>query len=250
MMMCFAFLGLLAQLQGPNPAGDSAFAGTLLLIQLFFMLLVLVPSIAGMWGVFVKAGEPGWASIVPVYNAIVLLRVAGLPLWYVVLLFIPCLSILLGIAAAFGLAKRFNVGVGFAVGLILLPFIFYPILGLGSAEFDDGRRRRKRRKIRRVREPEEEEEEEEELPRKPIRAKRRRVVDDDDVRDEEEETNEAPSPPPVKVGRRTSPPPPPPPSGGRVTCPGCGVVLRLPANIPPGKQIRCPKCRVAFTASD
>ena len=85
------------------------------------------------WKVFSKAGYPGWASIVPIYNWIVLCKVAGRPAWWVILLLI-CFPIL-WIILCIDIAKRFGKGGGFAVGLIFLGIIFFPILGFGSAQY-------------------------------------------------------------------------------------------------------------------
>jgi hypothetical protein len=96
-------------------------------------LIVGVLMIAGMWKIFSKAGKPGWAAIVPFYNYVVLCQVAGRPGWWFFLLLI-CLPIFF-IIICFDLAKRFGQGAGFAIGLILLPFVFFPVLGFGSAQY-------------------------------------------------------------------------------------------------------------------
>ncbi len=97
--------------------------------------VVVLFYIASMWKVFEKAGKPGWASIVPIYNAIVLLQIAGKPGWWVLLYFIPVVNIVIAIIAMVGLARNFGKGTGFAVGLILLGFIFLPILAWGDAQY-------------------------------------------------------------------------------------------------------------------
>jgi hypothetical protein len=86
-----------------------------------------------LWKIFSKAGQPGWASIVPIYNYIVWCKIVGRPAWWVLLLLIcfPIFYIILSI----DLAKSFGKGVGFGIGLILLPFIFALILGFGSAQY-------------------------------------------------------------------------------------------------------------------
>lgn len=104
-------------------------------VMSIFYLLILVVLIAAMWKIFTKAGKPGWASIVPFYNIIVLLEIVGRPLWWIVLMLIPFVNIVIGIILAIDLAKSFGKGGGFAAGLILLSFIFYPILGFGSAQY-------------------------------------------------------------------------------------------------------------------
>ncbi|MGZ7042198.1 MAG: DUF5684 domain-containing protein, partial [Thermoanaerobaculia bacterium] len=73
-------------------------------------LVILVVVIAAMWKVFVKAGEPGWAAIVPIYNMIVLLKIAGKPLWWIILLFIPFVNFIIVILVYFALAKNFGKG--------------------------------------------------------------------------------------------------------------------------------------------
>jgi ABC-type sulfate transport system permease subunit len=91
--------------------------------------------IAALWKVFEKAGEPGWAAIVPIYNLVVLLKIAGRPLWWIILFIIPFVNFIIGIVVAFDVAKRFGKGAGFALGLVFLPFIFYPVLAWGDASY-------------------------------------------------------------------------------------------------------------------
>lgn len=105
-------------------------------IILFFVLLIFV--FAGMWKMFEKAGEPGWAAIVPIYNAIVLCRIGGKPEWWFLLMLIPIVGIIISILVMVGVAERFGKGVGFALGLIFLGFIFMPILGFGDAQYQGG----------------------------------------------------------------------------------------------------------------
>ena len=98
-------------------------------------LAIIVLVIAGMWKVFVKAGKPGWACIVPIYNIIVLLEIAGRPLWWIILLFIPIANFIVLILIALDIAKAFGKGTGFGLGLAFLGFIFYPILGFSDATY-------------------------------------------------------------------------------------------------------------------
>lgn len=88
------------------------------------------------WKVFTKAGQPGWAAIIPIVNLFFLCKVAGRPGWWVLLLLI-CFPIF-WIIICIDVAKRFGKGGGFAVGLIFLGIIFYPILGFGSAQYQGG----------------------------------------------------------------------------------------------------------------
>jgi hypothetical protein len=98
-------------------------------------LIVIVVMIASCWKVFTKAGQPGWASIIPFYNMYVMLTIVGKPGWWLLLFFIPIVNLVIGIIVSIELAKRFGKGGGFAVGLILLPIVFLPILAFGSSTY-------------------------------------------------------------------------------------------------------------------
>jgi hypothetical protein len=106
------------------------------------LLAGYVVSLIGMWKVFTKAGQPGWAVLIPIYNFIVLLRVAGLP-WYWVftplVAFIPTLVAIACMALAIitfhRISTRFSQGVGFTIGLTLLAPIFWLILGFGNSKY-------------------------------------------------------------------------------------------------------------------
>ena len=85
---------------------------------------------------FEKAGETGWHCLVPILNAIILLKIAGRPAWWVILLLIPFVGAVIGIIMCLDIARKFGQSTGFAVGLILLGFVFFPILGFGSATYN------------------------------------------------------------------------------------------------------------------
>lgn len=98
-------------------------------------LAVAVVVIIGAWKVFVKAGKPGWGVLVPIYNVILLLDIAGRPAWWVVLFFVPIVNFIVAILVSIDVAKKFGKGTGFGLGLLFLGAIFYPILGFGSAQY-------------------------------------------------------------------------------------------------------------------
>jgi hypothetical protein len=98
-------------------------------------LVVILLLIIGMWKVFVKAGKPGWAAIVPIYNIIVLLEIAGKPLWWFILMLIPGVNFIVWLFVCIAIARNFGKGTGFAIGLWILPFIFFPALGFGDARY-------------------------------------------------------------------------------------------------------------------
>lgn len=96
---------------------------------------LIVFMIASAWKIFAKAGEPGWACLIPIYSTIVLLKIVGRPWWWLFLFIIPFVGLIFAILVAIDTAKSFGKSGGFAVGLLLLPFVFYPILGWGSATY-------------------------------------------------------------------------------------------------------------------
>ncbi len=105
-------------------------------IVLYLILIVLV--IAGMWKTFTKAGQPGWAAIVPIYNMIVILEIAGKPTWWILLYFVPIANIIIPIIVSIAVAENFGKSVGFGIGLAFLGPIFYAILGFGDAQYTGG----------------------------------------------------------------------------------------------------------------
>jgi len=102
-----------------------------LVIELALGILLIV----ALWKVFTKAGKPGWACIIPIYSAYVLLKIVGRPGWWLILLFIPFVNFIIWIIVSLDVAKSFGKGAGFGVGLIFLSFIFYPILAFGDATY-------------------------------------------------------------------------------------------------------------------
>lgn len=98
-------------------------------------LVVCVFLIAIMWKIFTKAGEAGWKSLIPFYNSYTMFKFAMGSGWLFLLSFVPFVNIVISIVLNVKLAKCFGKGGGFAVGMIFLPIIFYPILAFGDAEY-------------------------------------------------------------------------------------------------------------------
>ena len=119
-------------MQSDTSGGSAAGAGLGIGVTIVWLAIVVL-MIAAMWKVFTKAGQPGWAAIVPIYNYYVLDEIAGRPGWWLLLWLF--LSPIAYIVISFDLAKRFGKGAGFAIGLILLPFIFWPMLAWGDATY-------------------------------------------------------------------------------------------------------------------
>ncbi|MCA9100891.1 MAG: signal peptidase I, partial [Planctomycetales bacterium] len=84
---------------------------------------------------FTKAGKPGWGALIPIYNVILLLQIAGRPIWWILLFLIPIVNLVIAVIVAIDIAKHFDKGTGFGLGLAFLGFIFYPILGFGDARY-------------------------------------------------------------------------------------------------------------------
>jgi uncharacterized protein DUF5684 len=127
----------LQDLNDLTPGQQAGLAAFLLIFFAVFAAVVVI-LIASYWRIFTKAGQPGWAAIVPIYNWIVLLRVIKRPVWMIVL-FLVSGGIIGHIIASIDLARAFGKSTGYAVGLILLPFVFYPMLAFGSATYDPSR---------------------------------------------------------------------------------------------------------------
>ena len=110
---------------------EALFSGMFLICWLAFLLLIL----ASWWIIFTKAGKPGWAALIPIYNYIVLLEIVGRPLWWIVLVLIPLVNIIVSVIVCIDNAKSFGKSAAFGIGLWLLSFIFYPLLAFGDAKY-------------------------------------------------------------------------------------------------------------------
>lgn len=112
------------------------FLGLTLSTWLSIILFVAVVYIVAQWKMYEKAGQPGWAVLVPFYNVYILLKIVGKPGWWLLLIiFVPILNVILVIWMTNLLSKSFGKDVLFTLGLIFLGIIFYPILGFGDAKY-------------------------------------------------------------------------------------------------------------------
>jgi len=105
------------------------------LFGLVVYVALIVLMVASMWKLFTKAGKPGWAALIPIYNTIVLIEITGRPLWWFVLLLIPFVNIVVLVILLNDLSKSFGKGVGTTLLLLFLPFIAFPMLAFGSASY-------------------------------------------------------------------------------------------------------------------
>jgi len=109
--------------------------GAVGVVMLVVWLAVLVATVAGMWKTFEKADEPGWAAIIPIYNVYVAMKIGGNEWWYLLLLLIPLVNILVNAKIFIDVAKAFDQGIGFGLGIWILPMVFFPILGFGDYQY-------------------------------------------------------------------------------------------------------------------
>ncbi|WP_421945320.1 DUF5684 domain-containing protein [Pedobacter sp.] len=104
-------------------------------VGIIIYLAIIVLLIIGMWKVFEKAGKPGWAAIIPIYNIIILIEIVGKPMIWILWLLIPCVNIVFLVWLYNLVSKSFGKSEGFTVGLVIFPYIFWPILGFGDAKY-------------------------------------------------------------------------------------------------------------------
>lgn len=123
-------LSLLAQQD--DLGGAAAGVG---LVGMIIYLAIIILLFAGLWKIFSKAGKPGWASIIPIYNIYVLTEIAGKPILWFILSIIPCTAPIGLIIVWIAVAERFGKGAGYGLGLTFLAPIFWPMLGFGSARY-------------------------------------------------------------------------------------------------------------------
>lgn len=105
------------------------------IIGIIFYVGILVLMLASGWKIYEKAGQPGWTSLIPIYNIIVLLKIVNKPVWWIVLLLIPIVNIVVAIMVYHALSTSFGKGAGYTVGLLLLGIVFYPMLAFGDAQY-------------------------------------------------------------------------------------------------------------------
>lgn len=131
-------LMVIAQAQPEFPVEDIAGSGAAIVasfVMFAVMMVVAVVLIASMWKIFTKAGEAGWMSLIPILNVVILTKIAGKEMWWVLLLFVPIANLVATVVIMLGLADSFGKDALWGLGLLFLPFIFYPLLGFGSAQY-------------------------------------------------------------------------------------------------------------------
>ena len=116
---------------------DSGDSGALIvpLLSLCCGLIFAVVMIAAQWKIFTKAGKPGWAAIIPIYNFVIYLEIVGRPLWFIVLFFIPFVNFIALILLMMDLAASFGKDMIYAVLLIVFPYVMLLVLAFSDAQY-------------------------------------------------------------------------------------------------------------------
>jgi len=120
-----------------TPSGS--FIAFMILFFLFYIGIMAL-MIISMWKIFVKANKPGWAAIVPFYNSYVMVEIAKKPTWCFGMMFVPLANFVFIIMIINGMVKSFGKSEGFTVGVIFLPYVFFPILAFGDAKYIDSKK--------------------------------------------------------------------------------------------------------------
>ena len=114
---------------------DAAIALAVMTPLLLFFLVFTILSIIGMWKMFTKAGKPGWAALIPIYNMVVWCQIVGRPAWWVVLLFIPGVNVVISVILCLDLAKAFGKDTLYGILIYLFQPIMFMVLGFGKDQY-------------------------------------------------------------------------------------------------------------------
>lgn len=101
-------------------------------IILISALITVGLQIAGMWKMFEKAGKPGWAAIVPFYGSYIRTEITIGCGWFFLLAMVPYVGFVYNIYLCYNLCKSFGYPWPFTIGLVLVPYVFYPIMGFSK----------------------------------------------------------------------------------------------------------------------
>ncbi len=96
---------------------------------------IIVLMIVAKWFIYEKAGQPGWAVIIPIYNTLIMLKIVGKPWWWIFLFMIPFANIVFLVWMTNLLSKSFGHDEGYTVGLLFLPYVFYPLIAFSKDKY-------------------------------------------------------------------------------------------------------------------
>lgn len=106
-----------------------------IILMILLWLAIIVFAILSQWKVFEKASQPGWACLIPIYNFLIILKIANKPWWWIFLMLIPIANIVFAIIILNRISKSFGKNEGFTVGLVLLGIVFWAILAFDSSVY-------------------------------------------------------------------------------------------------------------------
>lgn len=118
----------------PMAQDPTVLLGFMLIASIVSVVLFIVTSL-GLMKLFSKAGKPGWAAFVPVYNYVILLEMIGRPVWWILFVFIPFVNVFVLIYMFIQLAKCFGKSTAYGILMVLFSFIMIPILGFSDAQY-------------------------------------------------------------------------------------------------------------------
>jgi hypothetical protein len=116
-------------------AGLKKAAGGIIIFIVLFQIIVAILVLVSLWKIFTKAGEPGWAGLIPIYNMYILIKIAGKPAWWLILLFLPLVNLVITFLVYIGLAEKFGKSPAYGLGMVFLPFIFFPLIAFSDAQY-------------------------------------------------------------------------------------------------------------------
>ena len=125
---------VLAQANSLSPLEDES-GGWVTTIEIALAFAVALVLIVGNWKMYEKAGKPGWGCVIPIYMWVLLLEIAGKPIWWIALFIIPIVDIFVWFSIHLSLARNFGKSTGFGIAMAFFPFVFYAILGFGDARY-------------------------------------------------------------------------------------------------------------------
>jgi len=111
------------------------FAPAMFAFLFFFSLVLAAFYLFCYWKLYAKAGKPGWAVLIPVYNVLVQLEIIGREWIWILLLLIPIVNVVVGIVMMLDLAKVFGKDTTFGILLVIFPWVMIPVLALGDAKY-------------------------------------------------------------------------------------------------------------------
>lgn len=106
-----------------------------MLIGIGILIVILIICLVAMMRIFKKANRSGIAAIIPIYNIMIMLEIVNKAKWQIILFLIPIVNIIIYCETMFKISKSFRKTDAFAIGTVLLPFIFLPILGFSDSEY-------------------------------------------------------------------------------------------------------------------